>query len=117
MAQWVGQYTGNTHATHVAELDEQLRHAISAFRTSGGDIDRRKRGKSIRSLAKRLWAARRRFVKAKIVGVEIRDASEKRTEEIGVLREHLAAIDESGVDGILAEFGVAEELRELPSTG
>jgi hypothetical protein len=118
VAQWLGQYTGNTHATRVAELDSQLRHAISVLRAIEDDSDRMKRAKSVRKLAKRLLAARARCIKAKLASAEIHDAIGKGLGDVASLRQHLASIEEGGLDAILAEFGVAEELgRAMGNAG
>jgi hypothetical protein len=110
MAQWLGQFTGNTHATRIAELGAHLRHAIAAYRSSGDDATRRKRAKSIRNLAKRLAAARIRNIKAKLVSAELDEAQGKGIVDVGLLREELAHLEATGPEGILVELGVLTEL-------
>ena len=65
MAQWSRQYTGNTHATRVADLEASLRRAVSAFTEAQSDPERASKAKSVRKLAERLLLARRRLLAAR----------------------------------------------------
>jgi hypothetical protein len=105
MAQWIGQFSGNTHATKVAELEASMRAAVSSLNRSGPADDRPRKAKAVRNLAKRLLSARLHLIKSRVVA-----ASEK---QIGTSVEALVAREIStrvaGVHGILAEFGVQDD--------
>lgn len=46
MAQWVGQFSNNTHGTKVADSEFLLRNAVEAFKTSVDDLKRDKAKRS-----------------------------------------------------------------------
>jgi hypothetical protein len=113
MAQWNGQYTGNTHATKVLDLEGTLSHAISVFREADSAEESRTKEKAVRKLAEKLLSARLKFLKAKIsdaAPVTEKDASH-RNSRVDTLRRQEIKVRSDGVNGILAEFGV-EDLVE-----
>jgi hypothetical protein len=107
MAQWMGQYSGNTHKTRVEDLEAALRQAVHAFRMTISEPERRKKAKSIRNLAKRLLSARRHMLRARVAATEV---FAQRGREIESLREREAAAAEEGVLGILAEFDAQDAM-------
>lgn len=86
MAQWMGQYSGKSHATKVADLEAALRVAIAAMRKAalGADYDRKR--VAVEKLAARLLSARVKLYKDR-----------KSSKKIA-----------GGVEAILKEFGVPE---------
>ena len=116
MAQWLGQYTGNTHATRVADVEEALRHAVAAFANTTAPADRRKLSRSILALAKRVLSARVRYLKARLAAAEgagMEEAVTARAKEIAGLHESLNSAERTGVEGILHEFAGARVLRSI----
>jgi hypothetical protein len=109
VAQWLGQFSGHTHATKVEETEEALRHAVTAFHAAGpGD---RRKPKAVRNLAERLLSARLKVLKARLSALE--PAAESRGQNadgIESLRAREARTRAEGVSGILAEFGAPDAL-------
>ncbi len=111
MAEWLGQFSGNTHATKVADGEASLRHAIVVFRESGLEKDRQRKAKSLRNLAERLLSARLRFIRARIAALEpAAECTEEQYRVIASLKEQVARTEEEGVGGILVEFGIQDTL-------
>ena len=107
MAQWNGQYTGNTHGTKVADLEDTLRHAVEVFKNSSADVKSSK-GKAVKKLAAKLLNARLKMLKAKLADTTPVEAKnwEKRRIQIEHLEIQEKQWTSSGVSGILSEFGV-----------
>src|SRR5258708_833125 len=68
VAQWLGQFSGHTHATRVEDAEHALRHAVTAFRTAAPRARGRK-AESVRNLAERLLAARLKLLKARLAAL------------------------------------------------
>ena len=98
MAQWMGQYSGHTHATKLADLEASLRKAMKAWVTCP-PIERSQKGKAARRLAERVLAARSRILRAQIATLRPTD-EEKRDS----LQHRLEDLETGGVDAVLAEF-------------
>jgi hypothetical protein len=108
VAQWLGQFSGNTHATRVADLEAALRHAATALRDAEGTDAVGAKAKAVRRLAKRLLSARLRAARAKL-GAVAPVVSEKRDgrRDLDALRSRESIMQAEGVAGILTEFGVS----------
>jgi hypothetical protein len=107
LAQWAGGYSGNTHATRVADAEAALRHAAAGLRSDASSDRSPKAVANVRKLAERLLSARVRMLKARLSAMQ--DANSKETappasEEFASLRARLATVQEQGLPGILAEF-------------
>lgn len=115
MAQWNGQYTGNTHATKVSDLEETLSCAVKSFRETSSAEEIEAKGKSVRKLAEKLLSARLKFLKAKIYNAEpVSEKDEtKQVVQIEHLRQHEAKIRNDGINGILIEFEVADLIEKV----
>ena len=111
MAQWLGHFSGHTHATKVEDAEEALRHAVTVFRAAGtGDHPRK--AKSVRGLAERLLSARLKLLKARIAALEpVAEGREQNAAGIEALRVREAQTRADGVKGILAEFGALDALE------
>ncbi len=94
MAQWMGQFSGNTHGSRVRELELQLRHAIDVLRDTASATDLAKRHKSISRTADRLLSARIRLRKS-IVRPQPDETDPK-----------LQTMIDGGVAAIYEEFGI-----------
>jgi hypothetical protein len=117
MAQWAGGYSGDTHATRVAEVEAALRQAAAALKSEAADGPTPKAVAKARKLAERLLSARLRMLKARISA--LKDASVQETvppagAQLASPRQRLATVEAQGLPGILAEFGV--DVRELDRT-
>jgi uncharacterized Zn finger protein len=100
LAQWSGQFSGNTHATRVQEAEAVLRHAVAALKSATADEERTKKANAVQQLAKRLLQARVRLLKARLASEPPPAAG------LASLRQRLEVTQASGVAAILAEFGV-----------
>lgn len=98
MAQWSRQYSGNTHGSRVQDYEQSLAHAINVYRDSECADNRAKQRKTVFRMADRLLAARMRMRKA------------NKPRKPGVVDRKLQRIIDGGVDAILQEFGIADEL-------
>jgi hypothetical protein len=110
VAQWLGQFSGHTHATKVEDAEDALRHAVTALRAAGQD-DREGKAKSVRNLAGRLLAARLKLYKARLAALEpAADGREQKLDGVETLRAREARTRAEGEKGILAEFGALDAL-------
>ena len=123
MAQWLGQFTGSTHATRLADAEDALRHAVDALGGAASDGERAQKMHAVHVGAERVVALRLRMLKARIIALAATDrvdvgwrsseterapAKPRRApaESISSLRareEHVRAVN---VEGVLREFGV-----------
>lgn len=94
MAQWNGQFSGNTHETKVRDLEDSLRIAVAAARSSsdGG------KGKAVERIADRLLSARLKVFRARLSRCEDDD-------DVPSLMKKIEDLDSQGVQSVLAEFG------------
>ena len=115
MAQWLGQFSGLTHATRVQDAEACLRHAIEVFPSAVSIADRKTKAKAVRRLAERVLAARIKLIKSRIA--DAFDAGERhyraesaarRATEVALLKKKEDLIREGGVDAILNEFHAAD---------
>ncbi len=110
MAQWLGQFSGHTHASKVEDAEEALRHAVTVFRAAGWG-DRARKAKSVQGLAERLLSARLKLLKARIAALEpVAEGREQNADGIEAVRTREAQTRADGVNGILAEFGAQDAL-------
>ncbi|HVU00883.1 MAG TPA: hypothetical protein VHE30_03995 [Polyangiaceae bacterium] len=115
MAQWLGQFSGRTHATAVRDAEQLLRHAVAALVTAP-PADRARKAKAIRALAKRIYAARVRYIKARIFAAtepNIETVS-GRAIELARLRAELTTVQTQSLDGILREFQAIADRADSP---
>ena len=105
MAQWSGQFTGLTHQSKVLDREEQLRHAIDAYRAKQTDDERESQAKIVLRLADNLLSARIRAMKARLnaYGPLSRDSSIVTSMETKILN-----VENGGIRNILDEFNAAE---------
>jgi hypothetical protein len=107
MAQWMGQFSGNTHATRVEEAEAALRHAVVVYRAATPGVERDKKAKAIKRLANRLLMARLKLTKARIAAatdIQTGVPFAKRENEITPLELRYEKMREDGLDAILREF-------------
>jgi hypothetical protein len=110
MAQWLGQFSGHTHATKVRDAEDALRHAVAVFRAAGSN-DRRRKAKAVRNLAERLLTARLKLLRARLAALEAAaEGREPNADGIKTLRAREVRTRGEGVGGILTEFGALEAL-------
>ncbi len=107
MAQWKGQFSGNTHETRAHDAEAALRLAAATFREAGSVGERERAAKQVCNLADRLLTARLQLLKSRIA-----KASEPRMtglssawgDGIDALRARETQAKSDGVRGILEEF-------------
>lgn len=106
MAQWMGQFTGNTHATKVRDLEGTLRKAIASLKSMNSNDPRK--CKAIVKLAERLLRARTKMLVAH-GGDRVSGPSGDTQKAAGVksLERRQGELADGGVGAILREFGVA----------
>jgi hypothetical protein len=106
MAQWYGQFTGNSHSTKVKDLEEMLNQAVNVYRKSSSE-EKITKEKAIHKIAEKLFTARLKLLKAKLYDAEpVTEEKEKRqTIQIEHLQQKILKVQEAGVEGILEEFG------------
>ena len=105
MAQWLRQFTGNTHQTKVEDREQQLRHAVQVWATKESPADRLAAMQTVLRFADRLHRARIRAMKARIASLDPRD-----TDRLDAARLQLEQLEAGGVQRILREFKVSIEL-------
>jgi hypothetical protein len=110
LAQWLGQFSGNTHATRVADLEVALRHAVAALRNAEATDAAGAKAKAVHRLAKRLFSARLRAARARLDAVAPLTSEQRQSRgEVHALRSRESIIEAEGAAGILTEFGVPSE--------
>jgi ABC-type methionine transport system ATPase subunit len=113
MAQWNGQFTGNTHATKVKDLEELLVHTVNVFRDLSSDEERFKKEKAIHKIAEKLLIARLKFLKAKLYETEpvIEEKAKKKNVQIEHLQQRIEEMQTQGANGILIEFDLKDLVK------
>ena len=110
MAQWLGQYTGNTHATKIEDLENSLRHAAKVFQETRSAKKRKLKAKAVLNLAKKLLSARLRLLKARLVANTplVGDEAGPQMRSVKSLRDREAKARTESLQGILLEFSVED---------
>ena len=105
MAQWIGQFSGNTHRSKVLDREAQLRHAIEVYRCIQPQDDRTTQGQTVKRLADRLLAARIRAMKATLNAMEPMSPDSTIANSMKTKIQH---VTNAGVHAILEEFDAAD---------
>lgn len=102
MAQWLGQFSGLTHGTKLADAEATLRGAVSAFHREE-PADREAKAEAVRHLGRRVLNLRLKLLKAiRNYGRPVANPREEK------LLEPERAVQAAGLMGILSEFGAAD---------
>lgn len=110
LAQWLGQFTGRTHGTAVRDAEELLRHAVAQLRLASPD-HRARKAKAVRALAKRVYSARVRFLKASIQAVSepnVASVHDDHGRDFDRLQSALSRVEAASLDGVLEEFSALD---------
>ena len=99
MAQWLGMYSGLTHATKVQDIEVSLRKAVTAF-AAASELERAEKAKGVRKLSEQLLAARLKALHARLSALTEPGSNVPVTG----LRQQERELHKHGVDGILKEF-------------
>ena len=113
VAQWLGQFSGHTHATRVEGAEATLRAAVGSFQQCPVE-ERARRLKALRKMADQVLRARLQWLKAGLAAahrIPTAEALGKRATQIERLRSAQEAAVAGGIDAILVEFGVAGNPR------
>ncbi len=113
MAQWLGQYTGNTHKTKVQDIEKSLRKAVDAFKVAAV-YDKERKTKALLHLAKRLLRARHKMMRARIALLTEGRPPSETSQKVAHLIAQEQELIKFGVSGILKEFG-GIDLGEIES--
>ena len=114
MAQWSGGFSGNTHATRVAEAEAALRHAITVLQAKQPGEDPTKAANTVHKLAQRVLSSRLRMLKARLSTMQdakAQDAVPSASQELTDLRRRLALAQTQGVKEVLDEFSASGLLK------
>ncbi len=104
VAQWIGQFTGLSHCTKLADAEATLRTAVATFRAAN-PAESTTKAKAVRRLAARVLNLRVKLLKARRNAYGPVDDSSVWAQK---LLEPERAILASGVSGILVEFAAAD---------
>ena len=110
MAQWIGQYSGLTHAAKVKDIEASLRQAVVSF-DAAAEPDRKSKASAVHHLAERLLAARLKALRARLDALEVPIESRASGNQLAGLKAREHELQAHGVDGILREF----HFRTAPS--
>jgi hypothetical protein len=114
VAQWLGQFTGQTHETRVQDVEDSFRHAVQALHETLPGAVRERSAKTVRHLAKRVLQARLRALKARIARASEPRMTGQQTawsDGVAALQAREVATRAGGTNAILVEFGVEELAR------
>jgi hypothetical protein len=102
VAQWSGQFSGNTHASRVDDLECSLRAAVLSLKAATPKPELLTCTNDVRQLAEKVLKARIRLLRARIAAEPPSGAAPRHSG----LERRLATTLEGGVSAILQEFGV-----------
>lgn len=111
MAQWLRQFSGNTHQTAVLDAEGLLKRAVQAF-VDASPVEKPEKLKSVRALTKRLYTVRVRFLKAQLSAAAdpaCDTVLAARSHEIAKLEQALSLLTAGGMAQILKEFSVPND--------
>jgi hypothetical protein len=111
VAQWNGQFTGNTHATKVKDCEGALRHAVDVLLACETETELAQKRKAVINLAEKLLIARIKLLKAKINDSEPvteENQTAPRKQQLESLRQELSEAQDGGLHAILLEFGLGD---------
>ncbi|XZE18338.1 hypothetical protein SH449x_003627 [Pirellulaceae bacterium SH449] len=107
MAQWMGQFSGNTHLTRIQDREAQLRRAIDIYVSKEGQAERDSYNQTLIKFSERLLDARIKALRAQISSLDPRDENIRVSIETKIQRMTLR-----GIDAILEEFGAVPARTE-----
>lgn len=99
MAQWWGQFTGNTHLSKIRDLESQLRHAVDIYRECDTQLDRNAQTSNVLRFADQLLRARVKATKARVAALDPRMIDER-----DQIERRLKQLLDDGVRSIVDEF-------------
>lgn len=109
MAQWVGQFTGHTHATKVADREEILREAISQCLPADSGAVAPPR---LASLAQRVIDARLKYMRAQLSDLREPRSGAMPLQQIDRMEHRIKELESEGIPGTLREFRCPEHIIE-----
>jgi hypothetical protein len=114
MAQWLGQFTGRTHASKVLAIEESLQKAVAKLQVTPAELVTPQINAVVR-LAERLLRARRKQMKvAHSIEREARTVPLD-TERMKQLVTSQERLENGGIAAILTEFKVSHLLGQTTS--
>ena len=93
----------------MSDAEQLLEHAVTVFNQASPG-DRAKKAKAVRALAKRVFSARARFLRASIAATTepaTADVVEGHAAQVARLENTLTAVTRGGVEAIIREFAGA----------
>ncbi len=103
MAQWMGQFSGETHKTKIEDRKAQLRQAIEVYRSTAGEEERRSQEKKVIRFAENLHQARLKGAKAVWAAWDPCD-----TEGLGRMLRKMEVLEQQSIESVLKEFHVED---------
>lgn len=103
MAQWSGQYNGNTHLSKVHDREAQLSDAVETYRKCETQSDRYARAQTVLRFADRLLIARLKAQRAQVAALDPRN-----TDQLEQAKRKLQHMRDTGLRGVLGEFAAAD---------
>jgi hypothetical protein len=112
MAQWIGGFSGLTHATKLADLEKSLRQAVKALAEASA-ADRARKVWAVRRLGQRVLDGRLKLLRARLSKAkELKYKDGKASQSlVPNLDLRLEEIQAEGIDDILKEFGACERIQ------
>ena len=101
MAQWLGQFTGNTHASRVVDREAVLRAAVARCSENSSEEDFLP---DLETLAHRVMEARHRSVKARLSSLREPSTTAVSQPKIERLESRMEELESGGIVAILREF-------------
>ena len=101
MAQWLGQFTGHTHATKVADREEMLRAAIARCSTAGSE---EATPPNLVPLARRVIEARLKCMRAQLSDLREPRPGALPQKQIDRLEQQIRELESGDIAAILMEF-------------
>jgi hypothetical protein len=109
MAQWMRQFSGLTHGTKVQDVEASLRQALAAL-SGAAYSDRARKAKAVRRLCERLLASRLKELRARYSALTEPGKKSEAGKRVVRLLARQNELNSQGIDGILKEFGVPEDI-------
>ena len=104
MAQWLGQFSGNTHISKVRDHEQQLQHAVEVLGAKQSPAERQTYMETVLRFAEELLVARLRALKGNLSSLDPRDIKGREA-----IQWKVNEVTADGVPAVLNEFKVSTD--------